>query len=165
MLGSAAEVEGRRLEGGLATQVCVSASAADPSNFRTLGFTRLSCAPVRRSTWPLACEPEVQRWRHGACAVRRRIRRPRAGIVRVNSILPVRTPGRAEAPLFLLTNCRRARPDSTPKAGTCWCRLRRGHHLGSALRNAAASEAFDAAVKIAFLSAFRTESHDARYWA
>jgi len=37
------------------------------------------------------------------------------GIVRVNSILPVRTPGRAAAPLFLLTNCRRARPDSTPK--------------------------------------------------
>jgi hypothetical protein len=39
----------------------------------------------------------------------------RPGIVRVNSILPVRTLGRAEAPLFLLTNCRRARPDSTPK--------------------------------------------------
>ena len=42
-------------------------------------------------------------------------KRAGTGIVRVNSILPVRTPGRAAAPLFLLTNCRRARPDSTPK--------------------------------------------------
>jgi hypothetical protein len=37
------------------------------------------------------------------------------GIVRVNSILPARAQGRAGAPLFLLTNHRRARPDSTPK--------------------------------------------------
>ena len=37
------------------------------------------------------------------------------GIVRVNSILPARAPRRAGAPLFLLTNYRRARPDSTPK--------------------------------------------------
>ncbi len=37
------------------------------------------------------------------------------GIVRVNSILPVRAQGRAGAPLFLLTNYHRARPDSTPK--------------------------------------------------
>ena len=37
------------------------------------------------------------------------------GIVRVNSILPARAPGRAGAPLFLLTNYRRIRPDSTPK--------------------------------------------------
>ena len=39
----------------------------------------------------------------------------RQGIVRVNSILPVRAPGRAGAPLFLLANCRRARPDFMPK--------------------------------------------------
>ncbi len=39
----------------------------------------------------------------------------RLGIVRVNSILPARTPGRVGAPLFLLTNCRRAWPDYTPK--------------------------------------------------
>src|SRR5271166_4190470 len=38
-----------------------------------------------------------------------------AGIVRVNSILPARAPRRVEAPLFLLTNHQRARPDSTPK--------------------------------------------------
>jgi hypothetical protein len=37
------------------------------------------------------------------------------GTVRVNSILPARAPWRAGAPLFLLANCRRARPDSTPK--------------------------------------------------
>ena len=37
------------------------------------------------------------------------------GIVRVNSILPARAPRRAGAPLFLITNYRRARPDSTPK--------------------------------------------------
>ena len=37
------------------------------------------------------------------------------GIVRVNSILPASAPGWATAVLFLLTNCRRARPDSTPK--------------------------------------------------
>ena len=37
------------------------------------------------------------------------------GIVRVNSILPARAPRRAGAPLFLLTNYCRARPDSTPK--------------------------------------------------
>jgi hypothetical protein len=37
------------------------------------------------------------------------------GIVRVNSILPARPPRRAGAPLFLLTNCRRARSDSSPK--------------------------------------------------
>ena len=37
------------------------------------------------------------------------------GIVRVNSILRARAPGRVGAPLFLLTNCRRAWPDSTPK--------------------------------------------------
>jgi acetyl-CoA synthetase len=37
------------------------------------------------------------------------------GIVRVNSILPARAPRRAGAPLFLFTNYRRARPDSTPK--------------------------------------------------
>ena len=37
------------------------------------------------------------------------------GIVRLNSILPARAPGWAGAPLFLLTNCRRARPDSTPR--------------------------------------------------
>ena len=40
---------------------------------------------------------------------------PQWGIVRVNSILPVRAQGRAGAPLFFLTNYRRARPDSTPK--------------------------------------------------
>ena len=40
---------------------------------------------------------------------------PRWGIVRVNSILPARAPRRAGAPLFLLTNYRRARSDSTPK--------------------------------------------------
>jgi len=37
------------------------------------------------------------------------------GIVRVNSILPARAPGWAGAPLFLLTNHQRPRPDSTPK--------------------------------------------------
>ena len=37
------------------------------------------------------------------------------GIVRANSILPARAPGRAGAPLFLLTNHQRAWPDSTPK--------------------------------------------------
>jgi hypothetical protein len=37
------------------------------------------------------------------------------GIVRVNSILPARAPGRAGAPLFLLTNHQCARSDSTPK--------------------------------------------------
>ena len=37
------------------------------------------------------------------------------GIVRVNSILPARAPGRVGAPMFLLTNCRRAWPASTPK--------------------------------------------------
>ena len=42
-------------------------------------------------------------------------KRRREGIVRVNSILPARAPGRAGAALFLLTNYRRARPDSTPK--------------------------------------------------
>ncbi len=39
----------------------------------------------------------------------------RAGIVRVNSILSARPPGRAGAPLLFLTNYRRARPGSTPK--------------------------------------------------
>jgi hypothetical protein len=39
----------------------------------------------------------------------------RHGIVRVNSILPARAPGRAGAPLFLLTNHQRARRDSTAK--------------------------------------------------
>jgi transposase len=39
----------------------------------------------------------------------------RVGIVRVNSILPPSARGWARAVLFLLTNCRRARPDSTPK--------------------------------------------------
>jgi transposase len=39
----------------------------------------------------------------------------RYGIVRLNSILPARAPRWAGAPLFLLTNCRRAQPDSTPK--------------------------------------------------
>jgi hypothetical protein len=33
------------------------------------------------------------------------------------------------------------------------------------VRKAAASDAFEAAVKIAFLSAFRTDSQDARYCA
>src|SRR5271157_4119686 len=42
-------------------------------------------------------------------------------IVRVNSILPARPPGRAGAPLFLLTNYRRARPDSTPKVAYTYC--------------------------------------------
>src|ERR1700722_6945858 len=37
------------------------------------------------------------------------------GIVRVNSILPPNAQGWARAVLFLLTNCRRAPPDSTPK--------------------------------------------------
>jgi hypothetical protein len=37
------------------------------------------------------------------------------GIVRVNSILPPSARGWARAVLFLLTNCRRARSDSTPK--------------------------------------------------
>jgi hypothetical protein len=37
------------------------------------------------------------------------------GIVRVNSILPPSARGWARAVLFLLTKCRRARPDSTPK--------------------------------------------------
>jgi hypothetical protein len=40
---------------------------------------------------------------------------PSQGIVRVNSILPARTPRRAGAPLFFLTDYRRARPNSTPK--------------------------------------------------
>ena len=39
----------------------------------------------------------------------------RDGIVRVNSKLPPSARGWARAVLFLLTNCRRARPDSTPK--------------------------------------------------
>jgi hypothetical protein len=37
------------------------------------------------------------------------------GIVRVNSILPADAPRQTGAPLFLLKNDRRARPDSTPK--------------------------------------------------
>ena len=37
------------------------------------------------------------------------------GIVRVNSILPACASGRGRAPLFLLMNHRRARPDSAPK--------------------------------------------------
>ena len=37
------------------------------------------------------------------------------GVVRVNSILPACASGRGRAPLFLLMNSRRARPDSTPK--------------------------------------------------
>ena len=41
--------------------------------------------------------------------------RARHGIVRLNSILPARAPRWAGAPLFSLTNCRRARPGSTPK--------------------------------------------------
>jgi hypothetical protein len=45
--------------------------------------------------------------------------RPRAGsqagIVRVNSILPARAPGRAGVPLFSLMNYQHARRDSTPK--------------------------------------------------
>jgi hypothetical protein len=48
------------------------------------------------------------------------------------------------------------------------CATREGrvivHAACNAARNVAASDAFDAAVKIAFLSAFRTESH-ARYRA
>jgi hypothetical protein len=42
-------------------------------------------------------------------------RRQSRGIVRVNSIQPARAPRRAGASLFLLTNYRRARSDSTPK--------------------------------------------------
>ena len=38
-----------------------------------------------------------------------------ASIVRLNSILPAAAPARHGAPLFLLTNRRRARRDSTPK--------------------------------------------------
>jgi hypothetical protein len=42
------------------------------------------------------------------------------GVVRVNSILPACASGRGRAPLFLLMNRRRARPDSAPKiAYTC----------------------------------------------
>ena len=37
------------------------------------------------------------------------------GIVRVNSILPPSAQGWARAVLFLLTNCRRAWPELTPK--------------------------------------------------
>src|SRR5271166_3392491 len=42
-------------------------------------------------------------------------RGPRAGIVRLNSILPAGAPARDGAPLFLLRNRRHARRDSTPK--------------------------------------------------
>ena len=43
----------------------------------SLIVTLPSCAPVRRSTWPLACDPVVQTWRHAACAEGgRRLRRP-----------------------------------------------------------------------------------------
>ena len=42
---------------------------------------------------------------------------------------------------------------------------RAAHAPWNPARNVAAFDAFDAAVKIAFLSAFRTESHAARYCA
>ncbi len=70
------------------------------------------CAICRRKERPAwRASPSVP---SDACHERRTRQTP-SGIVRVNSILPARASGRPGAPLFLLTNHRRARPDSTPK--------------------------------------------------
>jgi hypothetical protein len=105
----------------ISSGACVIGLLTMPLN-RSFRHPGLAPAKVRAALWKqergaLGTLPRIALGplRQKAPSVCLRIAYRAGGIVRVNSILPARALGRAGAPLFLFTNHRRTRPDSTLK--------------------------------------------------